>query len=584
MKKIVQKIEKETGLPKIIKESLPVLEKNLAESDVNFAHSLRTGLILQEMGTDEETIACGILHHVSPNKLSFKNVPEKNVETIRVILQKVYRLRTLSALEKNFKTIPLKKFQKMFLNQQAENLRRMFFAVTQDIRPILVVLAGRLDEVRNFMEEYDKNRQLRKSQAAIEILAPLAYGMGMGEIKGQLEDAAFPYLYPKEYTWLTGNTKEKYSEAKARLKKVKPQLKKILTEKKVEILDIHARAKHYFSLYQKLLRNNMDIDRIYDLVALRIIVPNISACYRALGAIHNVWKPMPGRIKDYISSPKQSGYRSLHTTVICPGCRDYLEIQIKTPRMHREAEYGIAAHLGYKERLSKAAYKYQFYWLDKLRKWREEIKEPQKISEHLKTELFKDQLFVLTPKGDVINLPKGSTPIDFAYTVHTWVGEHCTGAKVNGKMVSFKQVLKTGETIEIITDKNKTPSSDWLRFVKTHKAKAKIKDFLEKAHGISFAKPKTEALKKKVSAIKKIIPLKRLKEPHVLIGGESGISVKFSKCCQPKPGDKISAFVSTGKSAALHKFECANLKEIQEKWPHQIVKAAWASKETKTKK
>jgi len=546
---LIPKIKQGIKNPQIIENSVRILRKNLKPEEFLFSHSLRTGLILREMGmVNQETIAAGILHHLPQLPESTEEFSPEIKEEILTIIKKVKRLRELFTSKKSFKPKPIKKCQKLFLNVQAENLRRMIFALTRDLRPIFVLLAGRLDEMRNlesFPESpHQKDYQRKKSVEALEILAPLAYGVGMGEIKGQFEDLAFPYLYPKQYKWLRSSVKTEYLERKKQVERVKPQLTKMLTENGIKVIDIHTRAKHYFSLYQKLLRYNMEIDKIYDLVALRVIVPDIESCYRSLGIIHHSWAPLPGRIKDYISSPKPNGYRSLHTTVDCPFSKTPLEIQIKTEEMHKEAEYGIAAHLGYKEKIPQRTYKYQFYWMDQLRKWREELKDTDTISKYLESELFKDRVFVFTPKGDIFNLQKGATCVDFAYAVHTEIGDHCKGAKVNGKLVPLNYVLKTGERIEILTNKNKTPSSDWLRFVKTAKARSKIKGFLQKVYGITPEKPKKKTLKEKISLIKKILPIRKERKPKILIGGQMGISVKLSKCCSPQPGEKISAFIT----------------------------------------
>lgn len=587
MAKLIQKVKEGFEKSELINSTLVALNNNFKESDFYFVHSLRMALILKEMGVvDERTIAAGILHHLPRKSFTLEGIPAREVKEVLNIRKKVKRLREICSYQKSFKPKPIKKWQKIFLDVQAGNLRRMIFAITQDLRPIFVMLAGRLDEMRNlqsFPETHQqKDYQQRKSLEALEILSPLAYGIGMGEVKGELEDLAFPYLYPKEYKWLRESVKEEYVEREKHLERVKPRLIKMLGEEEITILDIRARTKHYFSLYQKLLRHGMDIEKIYDLVALRITVPDIESCYRALGTIHNSWSPLPGRIKDYISSPKPNGYRSLHTTVICQE-GEIVEIQIKTPEMHREAEYGAAAHLAYKEEFSKRTYKHQFYWLNQLRKWREDLKDARKISEHLKSEVFRDRVFVFTPKGDVIDLPKGATPVDFAYAVHTEIGDHTETAKINGKIIPLNQALETGQTIEILTDKNKTPSSDWLRFVKTAKARSKIKSFLEAVYGISPRKPKRTTLREKVSIIKKILPIKRRREPQILVAGESGISVKLSKCCSPNQGDQISAFITKGEGASLHKIDCQNLKYLQEKWPQRIVEATWSSEEKKLK-
>ena len=585
---LIPKIKQGIKNPQIIENSLRILRKNSKPDEFLFSHSLRTGLILREMGViDEETLAGGILHHFPEPLETAEDFPSESKKEILNIIKKANRLRELFASKKSFKPKSIKKWQKIFLDVQAENLRRMIFALTRDLRPIFVLLAGRLDEMRNlesFPESYQKkDYQRKKSIEALEILAPLAYGVGMGEVKGQLEDLAFPRLYPKQYKWLRHSLKTAYLERKKQAEKAKPYLMKMLNENEIKVKDIHARAKHYFSLYQKLLRYNMEIEKIYDLVALRVIVPDIESCYQSLGIIHHSWAPLPGRIKDYIASPKPNGYRSLHTTVDCPFCKTPLEIQIKTEEMHKEAEYGVAAHLGYKERIPQRTYKYQFYWMDQLRKWREELKDPKKVASLLESELFKDRVFVFTPKGDIFNLPKGATAVDFAYAVHTEIGDHCDGAKVNGKLVPLNYVLKTSETVEILTNKNKTPSSDWLRFVKTAKARSKIKNFLQKAYGFSPEKPRKKSFKENISLIKKILPIRKERKPKILIGGQVGISVKLSKCCSPQPGEKISAFITKGEGASIHKIDCLNLKELKQKWPQRITEAKWINIEDKKK-
>jgi len=323
----------------------------------------------------------------------------------------------------------------------------------------------------------------------------------------------------------------------------------------------------------------MDISKIYDLVALRVIVEDVEDCYQALGAIHSVFKPLPGRIKDYVNSPKRNGYRALHTTVFGPEDK-IIEIQIKTKEMFQEAAFGIAAHLNYKGKFAPKTYKHQFFWLEQLRKWKTETPNIEKLSDRLKSDLFKNRIFVLTPKGDVIDLPKGATTIDFAFAIHSDVGEHAEGAKVNGKMVHLDYILKDNDQVEIIVNKNKTPSSKWLRFVKTAKAKDKISKFLEKTYGAppeSPAKAALSSISEKVSFIRKIIPapLQFLKKPKILIAGEKGIAIKMGKCCNPKSGDKIVAFITQGEGASVHKTNCPNLLELKEKWPERIVAATW---------
>lgn len=562
----------------LILEAFEILNNHLPPDHPFYNHSLRTAFLLQQLGTKETLVACGILHHIPETEIILKTIPLETQTEIKEILKKADLLKKLFESQKKFKQTPIKKWQKEFLNQRAENLRRMFFVIAKSLEPILLTLAGRLDEIQTLAISYSKDDQQKTSFMALEILAPLAFGLGMSEMKGQLEDAAFPYLYPKEYQWLLSNVQDEYSQSQAYIDKIKPKVKETLQKQGIEILEIQSRAKHYFSLYQKLLRYNMDINKIYDLVALRIIVPDVPNCYKALGAIHFAWKPLANRIKDYINSPKKTGYRSLHTTVECEENK-IVEFQIKTSQMHQEADFGAAAHLQYKTNITAEKYRHQFYWFSQIKKWQEESKDTKTVANFLKDELFKDQIFVLTPKNDVLALPKGSTVVDFAYEVHSVVGDHCEGAKIDGVMQELKTVLQTGQIVEIITNKHRSPSAKWLRFVKTHKAKTKINNFLEKAYGISL-KPATKPskpftrVKETVEQIRHILPsIKR--SPQILVAGETGIAAKISKCCSPKQGDSISAFITKGEGASIHKTTCPNLQEISEKWPERVVPAQW---------
>lgn len=561
----------------LLQESFELLKQNFSTDHPFFYHSLRTGLILKEIGSDENTIISGVLHHVSTEHLILRKATEKTRREIKFNLEKIAQLRNLLTPKRNLKPRPIKEWASLLLSQQAEDLRKMFFAITQDIKPISISLAGWLDEMKNLALNYPKDEQVRNAVLALEILSPLAYGVGMTEMKNQIEDAVFPYLYPKEYKWLIENVKEKYNERKKYLVDVKKATIKILGQEGIKAFQIQARAKHYFSLYRKLLRHNMDLDKIYDLVALRIIVPDIETCYKALGAIHKHWRPLPGRIKDYINFPKPNGYRSLHTTVISKKGK-IVEFQIKTPQMHQESEYGAIAHLSYEGKIAPKKYQEHFYWIEKLRKWQEEIKDPQKVSEYLKNELFKDQILVVTPKGDIITLPKDATAVDFAYAVHSDIGDHIEGAKVNGKITNIDKALKNGDTIEILTNDHKTPSTKWLRFVKTDKARSKIRSFLEKAYGFSFGEEKkkpVEEIKDRIAFLRKVLPVGRKKEAKVLVAGEEGIKTKLAQCCSPKLGDKIAAFITQGEGASIHKINCSNLKELQKKWPEKTVEASW---------
>jgi len=307
-------------------------------------------------------------------------------------------------------------------------------------------------------------------------------------LSGELEDLAFPFIHPREYQWLLENVKEHYEEREAYLERIKPVVLKALEDNKVEVISIDFRAKRYASLYKKLVKYEMDLDRIYDLVAFRIIVKRIEDCYAALGAIHSLWPPLPGKIKDYIALPKPNSYRSLHTTVICLG-QKLVEFQIRTGEMHNEAEQGIAANWIYAEAKTSKAYRRrrpvearaeQLKWLESLRAWQGEHNESKGFLDSLKLDFLKDRIFAVTPKGEVIDLPYGATPVDFAYYIHSEIGDECIGAKVNGKIVPLDYRLVSGDVVEILTQKNKKPSASWLEFVVTSAAKDRIRDSLKK--------------------------------------------------------------------------------------------------------
>ena len=560
--KIKQGLRKEQQ--KKIEDAVQTLKEHCQEGGFVFEHCLRTGLWLKKMKAPEQTIIAGLLHHL----------PEEKAEPFSKIVKKVNQLQELIQAIRIAKSPAINKWEKTFLNTQASNLTRMFFALAQTLDPVFVVLAEQLDQMHH-LKALSQKEQKKKANLALRVFAPLAYGIGMGELKGRFEDLAFPVLYAKEYQWLLKESGSNYEQRTAYLKKIKPLLGKILTKQGIEFLDIHSRAKHYFSLYQKLLRYDMDLDKIYDLVAMRLIVPSVKDCYKALGAIHRVWPPLPQRIKDYIACPKPNGYRSLHTTVFCVNNKK-TEFQIKTKEMHQEAEYGLAAHLSYKAKIGPKKYKHQSFWMEKLRQWQAEIQSPEKISEHLKSKLLKNRVFVFTPQKDVINLPKDATPVDFAYAVHTEVGHHCQGARIDNNMASLKKKLKTGQTIEILTEKNQTPSLDWLRFVKTKRARSKIRNFFQKAQGIAPVQPsKAAIIKDKVKVIKKVLPFQRKKALAVLVGGETNIKIKLSQCCEPKQGDSIVAFITAGEGASLHRKQCRHLQELEQKWPQRVIKAKW---------
>jgi GTP pyrophosphokinase len=369
----------------------------------------------------------------------------------------------------------------------------MFMAMAQDIRVIIIKLFDRLNNL-NTLHVLSTEKQKRIARETLEIFAPVADRLGMGNIKLELEDAAFKYAHPEEYQWILEETREKIPEREAYLsEKVIPILKKELKKENIPVIDIKHRAKNYYSLWRKLLRNNMDWYLIYDLTAVRILVESIEDCYVTLGVIHKLWKPLPGRIKDYISLPKQNGYKSLHTTVFCVD-RKVTEFQIRTPQMHQEAEQGIAAHWAWemagKPKQTRKMPHQKFAWINQLQDWHQKLNnqlQGKEFLESLKIDFFKNRVFVLTPQGDIIDLPEGATPVDFAYHIHSEVGNSATAAKVNNRIVSFSHELASGDIVEILTQKGKKPTQKMLECAKTSLAKNHIRSALKKEGKVPLA-------------------------------------------------------------------------------------------------
>lgn len=440
-------------------------------------HPLAVADRLLEMRLDTPTIAAGLLHDACEDTgLTIREVKKELGDEIAFLVEGVTKLGRI-------------KYRG--LERSAESLRKMFLAIAEDIRIVLIKLVDRLHNMET-LQYLPPEKQKRIALETIEIYAPLAYRLGIGEVKGQLEDLAFPFVYPEEYQWLLTTLKDHYEERRAYVERIQPRVAEALAAEKIRFFDIHARAKHYYSLYKKLPKYDMDISRVFDLVALRIIVEDVEDCYAGLGVIHKLWRPMPGLVKDYIALPKPNGYRSLHTTVFGPEGRT-VEFQIRTPEMHHEAENGIAAHWAYAEKKGSDSYikrgaarapRKELQWIQQLREWQKEFEKPDEFLESLKIDFFKNRIFVLTPKGDVIDLPEGATPVDFAYQIHTDIGDHAMGSKINGKMASLDYALLNGEVVEILTQKNKKPSPDWLRFVKTSFARKHIASVLKKAEAV----------------------------------------------------------------------------------------------------
>ncbi|OHA56772.1 MAG: hypothetical protein A2441_01565 [Candidatus Veblenbacteria bacterium RIFOXYC2_FULL_42_11] len=444
-------------------------QKRLDGTDY-ITHSLATALTLAKMNLDQDTIIAGLLHDVPEDTAIPLEEVEKNFgPQVGKLVRGVTKLG---------------KIKYRGLERYAENLRKMFVAMAEDVRVVIIKLTDRLHNLET-LDSLPPVKQQRIARETLEIYAPIANRLGIGELKGELEDLAFRYVYPEEYTWVVKQSKTRLEDQLAYINEVIEKLKELLQKNGVKFISIHGRMKHLYSLYRKLQRKDMDISKVYDLVAVRIIVNNEADCYHVLGLLHSQWKPLPGRIKDYIAQAKPNGYRSLHTTVFGEAGR-IVEFQIRDTEMHDHAEYGIAAHWHYKEG-RQAELKLppeQLKWITELLQWQKEISDNEQYLDSLKLDIFQNRIFVFTPKGDVIDLPEDATPVDFAYYIHSDIGNRCTGARINEKMSPLDTMLKSGDLVEIIVDKNRAgPAEDWLKFAKTNMARTHIKSFLKKKRG-----------------------------------------------------------------------------------------------------
>jgi GTP diphosphokinase / guanosine-3',5'-bis(diphosphate) 3'-diphosphatase len=431
-------------------------------------HPLEVAGLLAEMRLDEASIVTGLLHDTIEDTLATKaEIADLFGAEIAELVDGVTKLSQFTAGNTQEE-------------KQAENFRKMVVAMAKDIRVLLVKLADRTHNMRT-LEHMSPEKQERIARETLDIYAPLANRLGIQWVKSELEDLSFKYLRPNDYGELAGKVEARAKERDKFIAEVVTLVEQKLTESGVQA-EVYGRVKHLYSIWRKMKLQNVDFEQIHDVIAFRVIVQNVAQCYESLGFVHSMWKPVPGRFKDYIAIPKPNMYQSLHTTVLGPGA-ERIEIQIRTQEMHRIAEEGVAAHWAYKEGKNgdaapspKDAAK--FGWLRQLVEWQRDLTDPKEFLETVKVDLFADEVFVFTPKGDVKSLPRGATPVDFAYSVHSAVGEHCVGAKVNSKIVPLRYKLKNGDTVEILTSPTSHPSKDWLTFVKTSRAQTRIRSFI----------------------------------------------------------------------------------------------------------
>ena len=575
-----------------------------ASGEPYFTHPCAVAEILINLNMDTPSIAAALLHDViEDTPATADDIRARFGNEILTLVDGVTKLDKI-------------KFNSQE-EEEAENFRKIFVAMANDVRVIIIKLADRLHNMRS-LEYLPEERRQRIARETLEIFTPLAGRLGISQIKCELEDLCLKYLEPESYEYLDTNIHEKLEERKSFVETVVAELKKLLKESGIKG-EVFGRPKHFYSIYKKMKRQNKTLDQIYDLSAVRVIVATIDECYEILGKIHKQWKPVPGRIKDYIATPKRNMYQSLHTTVVT-NFGQYCEIQIRTQEMHRMAEFGIAAHWRYKEqKASETDFDAKLSWIRDIMDWQGTLNDSKEFVDSLKNDLYSNELLVFTPHGKVISLPLEATPVDFAYAIHSEVGNKCVGAKVNGRIVPLNSTLSTGDVIEILTSPtSKGPSWDWLKFVKSGSAKAKIRAFFKremkeenakmgramleaeaKRRGYNLADLLTEEsfnrlsnkfvfssvnemmasigygavnvntvllrlidyYKKEVPKVVTLDDTKGKSSPAgtVSVKGLSGLLIRFAHCCNPVPGDEIVGFVSRGRGVIIHRCDCPNI-------------------------
>ena len=592
------------------------LHQRRHSGDPYFTHCVEVSRILADLRMDLPTILAGLLHDsVEDTGITIEELKEEFDETVALLVDGVTKISGLKFQSKEAR--------------QAETFRKMLLSMAMDIRVIIIKFADRLHNMRTLNHVPAKKRP-RIARETLEVYAPLAHRLGIARIKSELEDLALKYLEPDVYKDIAKKIKLTQEERDAYIHMITEPIEAELEKNQIHA-QISGRPKSFFSIHNKMQRRNRPFDEIYDLLAIRIIVDKIEECYYALGIVHSKYMPVYDRFKDYIAMPKINGYQSLHTTVIGPDGK-MVEIQIRTKEMHRMAEDGIAAHWKYKEGITHEEHRFEQHlaWVKELLERQMQEEDPVDFMEHLKINLYQDEIFVFTPAGDLIKLAVGSTPVDFAYAVHTNIGNHCIAAKVNGKLVPLRTELKSGQQVEIITSKNQKPSQDWLSFVKTSKARHWIKKILreeQKAQMLEIGKeilikflkkyklnidspqfqevvPKlgftsvesleaaigrgelvVEQIAKKLFPDQEELPkakdsffvkfLKRARSKGgVRVQGMNNILIHFAKCCQPVPGDRIIGYLSRGKGVTIHRTDCKNMLKLYDE-PERIIEVEW---------
>ncbi len=594
-------------------------QQRRASGEPYMTHPLAVASILAELELDPVTLTAAMLHDVvEDTPVTLDAIREAFGDEVAFLVEGVTKLSRITVATQE--------------EVQAESIRKMFLAMARDIRVILIKLADRLHNMRT-IGALSPEAQVRNARETMELYAPLAHRLGIFRVKGELEDLALKVLEPERYRDLEVRVAQGQRARAAQMEETIRQLERALAEHHI-VAQIKGREKNLYSIYRKMYVKGKDFDQIYDLVAVRVLVDSVRDCYGALGVVHALWRPLPGRFKDFIATPKPNLYQSLHSTVLGPG-GDPVEIQIRTWEMHRTAEYGIAAHWKYKEGQTQGDDD-KFGWLRQMLEWQRELKDPREFMESLKIDLYEDQVFVFTPKGKVIDLVRGSTPVDFAYRVHTDIGHHCVGAKVNGRLQPLDTPLRNGDIVEIITSKNSPgPSADWLSFVQSSGAKHRIRQWFKVRNRAENLERGREVLEREVKragldpreamrpelldevarrfhlsagqdllatlgygglstipviarlrervapAPAETLPVGRRAEEFgkpvhgVQVRGVDNVLVQFARCCQPVPGDPIFGYVTRGRGVSVHRLDCPNAAKLLQE-AERRVEVTWA--------
>ncbi len=513
-----------------------------------FIHPLSVTEILTDMMADSATICAALLHDtLEDTKVTVATIEKEFGKEIRSMVEAVTKLKKIDFKEKSDYT--------------ASNLRKIILASTKDVRVLLIKLADKLHNMRT-LDVCSPEKQKRTSLEVEKIYGPIAHKLGMMTIQGELEDLALKYLNPDVYQELRRRIFYKREEREKEAEHIRNTIEELLRKRDIKA-KVFGRVKYLSSIYKKMVKKNLDFNEIYDLIAFRVITDTIPECYTVLGLLHELFKPIPGKFKDYISLPKANGYKSLHTKVVSEKGR-ILEFQIRTWDMHYQAEYGIAAHWRYKENERDKAFDQKISWLKEIMDWKQQSSTAKDFVETLRIDLFKDEIVVFTPKGDPISLPEGSTPIDFAYAVHTSVGNSAKQAKVNSRIMPLDTALSSGDIVEVVTHKNAVPSRQWLKFAKTNRARSKIRAALHMPPE-KGSPPSESLLTAKLSSVSELI-----------VHDSKHHDAKLAKCCEPKPGDKIIGLLTKDRKVSVHKSDCPNIHSQKET---RTVKVSWKKPE-----